>query len=172
MKSLLFSGVCLVLAACGQSTKPVSGPEPIDAVPVPVREVYPLQGYWKHFGVSGSDFNKKPGTAVGGEGSLIGFKTLDGQVWYIEYAPNDDFSLPLSSRSIYMVHISSDASKGCGIKMPDFNTAPEHCILEERITTWDKVKTFLKADVGFTAFDESNQSWTSIEGLETFLAFD
>jgi hypothetical protein len=116
-------------------------------------------GHWRHFGVVGSIFRNKikPGTMYSLEGGLMVFKTLNGQVWFADFEPNDNRTL-LDKRKMYLVRISGELTKGCGYAMEEFTVAPPQCIMEEKILSWREAKNFLEPKV-----NPNPKDWAEIE---------
>ena len=120
---------------------------PVTVEPVKSEAYVPdLHGHWQHHGiVSGIYWEQtKPGTIVGLEGGLLGFKTFTGQVWFVDFEA--DMS-PVDLRQVYMVRVSSDLTKKCGYAMQNFKPAPTQCIVEEKILDWKRSKNFFKGKV-------------------------
>lgn len=121
-----------------------------EPTPAPAPTTADLKDYWKHFGVAGRNFrDTKPGEFGGGEGGLVSVKTFSNQMWSVDFEPLDRRDVPLDQRLVYMAQVSSDSSEKmlCGAALPDFQTAPARCIVQEKIFTWKQTRSFFRGKI-------------------------
>jgi hypothetical protein len=111
------------------------------AKPEPPPKADEIKGRYAHLGISGSDFTAPKGYALDGEGGLVIYRFNDGEVWQADFEPGD--YRPLDQRWIYFAHISGDSSKGCGTEIGKYASVPAHCLVEEKVLTFQGARRFL-----------------------------
>jgi hypothetical protein len=110
------------------------------AKPEPPPTADSFKGRWRNLGISGSDFEAEKGYSMAGEGGQGNFRLLNGEVWQVDFEA--DYR-PLDQRWVYLAHISSDTTKGCGTQIGSLTSVPEGCMIEKKVLTFQGAKRFL-----------------------------